>query len=74
MSEFHADHDYPTPWFVTDVDAPALTDAAAFAAYVASVLSERDETAGRADWFVPMTTLWWAEGQQMLGRRPSATI
>jgi predicted acetyltransferase len=68
VSEFRADRDYPVPWFVTDVDPPALTDATAFAAYVARVLGERDEAAGRAEWFVPMTTLWWAEGEQMLAR------
>ena len=68
VSEFHADRDYPTPWFVNDVDPLALTGTVAFAAYVRRVLSERDETVGRADWFVPMTTLWWAEGDEMLGR------
>lgn len=68
VSEFHEDHDYPTPWFVNDVDPPALTDTAAFAAYVTRVLSERDGAARRADWFVPMTTLWWAENDEMLGR------
>ncbi|MGW1169701.1 GNAT family N-acetyltransferase [Streptomyces sp. NPDC002550] len=67
MSEFHDDHGFPTPWFIDDVDPLALTETAAFAAYVTRVLSERDETAGRADWFVPMTTLWWLEGDQMLG-------
>ncbi|MDQ0904808.1 GNAT family N-acetyltransferase [Streptomyces canus] len=68
VAEFRADRDYPTPWFASDVDSPALTGTAAFATYVTRVLSERDEAAGRADWFVPMTTLWWAEGDQMLGR------
>jgi hypothetical protein len=62
VSEFREDHGYPTPWFVNDVDPPALTDTAAFATYVTRVLGERDEVAGRANWFVPMTTLWWAEG------------
>ena len=63
VNEFHADHVYPTPWFVKDVDPSALTDTTAFATYVTRVLSERDETAGRAAWFVPMTTLWWAADQ-----------
>ncbi|WP_208903973.1 GNAT family N-acetyltransferase [Streptomyces incarnatus] len=45
-----------------------LTGTAAFNTYVTRLLSERDEAAGRADRFVPMTTLWWAEGDQMLGR------
>lgn len=53
---------------LSDVDLPALTDTAAFTTYVKRVLSEQDEAAGRADWFVPMTTLWWAESDQMLGR------
>ncbi|WP_171162736.1 GNAT family N-acetyltransferase [Streptomyces sp. I05A-00742] len=68
VSEFHADRDCPTPWFVNDVDPAALTDAAAFASYVTRVLSERDEATRKADWFVPMTTLWWTEGDRMLGR------
>jgi predicted acetyltransferase len=68
VAEFRADRDYPVPWFVTDVDPQALVDAAAFAAYVARVLSERDDAAVRPSGFVPMTTLWWAEGDQMLGR------
>lgn len=68
VREFHEDHVYPTPWFIKDVDPLALADTAAFAAYVTRVLSERDDAAGRADRFVPMTTLWWAEGDQMLGR------
>ncbi|MGR6968036.1 GNAT family N-acetyltransferase [Streptomyces cynarae] len=68
VTEFRQDRDTPVPWFVTDVDPPALTDARAFNAYVARVLGERDETAAPWDGFVPMTTLWWAEGDQMLGR------
>ncbi|MFE0173287.1 GNAT family N-acetyltransferase [Streptomyces sp. NPDC059002] len=68
VAEFRADRDYPTPWFVNDVDPPALTDATAFTAYVTRLLGEQDEAAGRAEWFVPMTTLWWVEGDQMLGR------
>ncbi|MDG4862229.1 GNAT family N-acetyltransferase [Streptomyces sp. T-3] len=66
LVEFRADRDYPVPWFVTDVDPAALTDVAAFDAYVARLLSER-HTPYR-DGFVPMTTLWWAEGDHMLGR------
>lgn len=68
VTEFHADPDFPLPWFVKDVDPPALSDQAAFAAYVSRVLSERTEAVARADRFVPMTTLWWAEGAQLLGR------
>jgi predicted acetyltransferase len=68
IAEFRADRDFPTPWFVTDVEAQALTDAAGFAAYVARVLSERESAAGRAEWFVPMTTLWWVHGDEVLGR------
>ncbi|AZM51304.1 GNAT family N-acetyltransferase [Streptomyces sp. WAC 01529] len=71
VAEFRADRDYPTPWFVTDVDAAALADADAgadaFGAYVARLLAERHEAGVRAG-FVPMTTLWWAAGDQMLGR------
>jgi predicted acetyltransferase len=69
VAEFRQDCDTPLPWFVTDIDPSALTDAAAFDAYVTRLLGERDETAAtRWDGFVPMTTLWWAEGDKMLGR------
>ena len=69
MAEFHSDQEYSAPWFVTDVDPEALTDdTAAFEAYVARVLSEREEPASGRTGFVPMTTLWWAEDDQMLGR------
>lgn len=67
VAEFHADRAYPVPWFVTDIEPAALTDAAAFDVYVARVLRERDERHVRPGW-VAMTTLWWAEGDQMLGR------
>lgn len=66
--EFQADRDYPVSWFVRDIDPPALTDAAAFAAYVARLLSEREEAVARARAWVPMTTLWWVEDGRMLGR------
>ncbi|MBO1417888.1 GNAT family N-acetyltransferase [Streptomyces sp. FH025] len=69
VAEFHAEGPgRPVPWFVTDVDPPALTDAEAFAAYVARVLAERTEAAARPDARVPMTTLWWTEGDRVLGR------
>lgn len=68
VAEFHQDRGTPLPWFVADVDPPALTDTPAFDAYVARVLGERDEAAARWDGFVPMTTLWWAEGDRVLGR------
>ncbi|GAA3472240.1 GNAT family N-acetyltransferase [Nonomuraea roseola] len=66
--EWRADRDYPVPWFVTDVDPPALVVPSAFDAYVARLLRERDEAADRAPGFVPMTTLWWTDGEHMLGR------
>lgn len=68
VAEFREDSDYPVPWFVTDVEPPALTGTTAFDAYVTRLLGERKEVAGRWAGFVPMTTLWWAEGGQMLGR------
>jgi len=67
-AEFRADVSYPVPWYVTDIDPLALTDPAAFSAYVDRVLRERDEATPRPAHFVPMTTLWWADGDQMLGR------
>lgn len=67
MAEFH-ELGHPVPWFVTDVDPAALTDPTAFAGYVARVLAERTEAGMRPDAAVPMTTLWWAEGDRLLGR------
>jgi predicted acetyltransferase len=67
-AEFRADHEYPVSWFIDDIDPPALTDTSAFAAYVARLLSEREEATARITGFVPMTTLWWAEDDRMLGR------
>ncbi|MFI6928468.1 GNAT family N-acetyltransferase [Nonomuraea spiralis] len=67
VAEFRADRDFPVPWFVQDVDPEALTGRAGFAAYVARLLGERTE-AGVRDGFVPMTTLWWADGERFLGR------
>ncbi|NUW38640.1 GNAT family N-acetyltransferase [Nonomuraea rhodomycinica] len=67
VAEFRADRAYPPSWFVGDVDPPALTDPDAFEAYVARVLGERSQ-AGTREGFVPMTTLWWADGDRFLGR------
>jgi predicted acetyltransferase len=68
VAEFRADATHPVPWFITDIDPVALTDLAAFSAYVEHVLRERDEAAPRPAHFVPMTTLWWADGAEVLGR------
>ncbi|MFD8780717.1 GNAT family N-acetyltransferase [Kitasatospora sp. NPDC059599] len=68
VAEYRADPGRPVPWFVTDVDPPALTDAAAFDAYVTRLLAERTEAGARPDAAVPMTTLWWADGTDLLGR------
>ncbi|MFE3453732.1 GNAT family N-acetyltransferase [Nonomuraea sp. NPDC059194] len=68
IAEWNADRDFPLPWFVTDVDPGALSLPSAFDAYVARLLSEREETTIRPAGFVPMTTLWWAEGDRLLGR------
>ncbi|MFC4111724.1 GNAT family N-acetyltransferase [Nonomuraea zeae] len=67
VAEFRSDRDYPVPWFVKDVDPQALEDSRAFEAYVARVLGERTQDGVRSG-FVPMTTLWWADGDQFLGR------
>jgi predicted acetyltransferase len=67
-AEFRADASYPVPWFITDIDPLALIEPDAFRAYVDRVLRERDEATPRPAHFVPMTTLWWADGDQMLGR------
>jgi hypothetical protein len=40
VAEFRADRDYPVPWFVDDVDRPALSDQAAFDAYLARLRSD----------------------------------
>jgi predicted acetyltransferase len=68
VDEFHADQDYPTPWFVTDVDPAARESAEAFESYVRRVLDERREEHARATGWVPMTTLWWAEDGVFLAR------
>ncbi|SDK85020.1 Predicted acetyltransferase [Nonomuraea maritima] len=67
VAEFRADHDYPVPWFVDDVDPQALVDPAAFEAYAARVVNERTASGVRPG-LVPMTTLWWVDGEQFLGR------
>jgi predicted acetyltransferase len=67
VKEFRADQDYPVPWFVEDVDPQALVDPAAFEAYTVRVINERTASGVRPG-FVPMTTLWWADGEQFLGR------
>ena len=67
VKEFHADTDYGLSWFVNDIDEEALSDEAGFDAYVARLLAE-DTVAGTRPGFVPMTTLWWTEGEEMLGR------
>jgi predicted acetyltransferase len=67
VAEHRADRDFPVPWFVTDIDEPALTDATAFRAYVERLLGERADIP-RAPRLVPQTTLWWVEGEQVLGR------
>ncbi|MFC7387799.1 GNAT family N-acetyltransferase [Sphaerisporangium rhizosphaerae] len=66
LAEFRADPDHPVPWFVDDVDPRALVDSAAFEAYTARVLGERNPSGVRPG-FVPMTTLWWADGEHFLG-------
>jgi predicted acetyltransferase len=67
VAEFRADTDYPVPWFVDDVDPQALVDPAAFEAYTARVLGERNPSGVRPG-FVPMTTLWWVDRERFLGR------
>ena len=39
-----------------------------FAEYVQALLRDRDEDAPRRPGWVPCTTLWWADGQEFLGR------
>jgi predicted acetyltransferase len=68
VAEFHADRDFPVPWFVTDIPPRALTDEPGFTAYVLRLLTERQEEAPRPPGFVPMTTLWWVEEDRFLGR------
>jgi predicted acetyltransferase len=68
VAEFRADRDFPVPWYVTDVPPAALTDEPGFAAYVRRLLAEPREESPRPAGFVPMTTLWWVEQDQFLGR------
>lgn len=69
IAEFRADTAYPQSWFVRNLDEDAREgDEAAFARYVERVRDEvREDVALAANW-VPMTTLWWAEGEEFLGR------
>ena len=68
VAEFHADRDFPVPWYVAALPPAALTDESGFAAYVAGLLAERQEETPRPAGFVPMTTLWWVEDDRFLGR------
>ncbi|MCC9305617.1 GNAT family N-acetyltransferase [Kitasatospora sp. RB6PN24] len=68
VAEFRADRANPPSWFVEDIEPAALTDPAAFDRYVARVLAERDERTARPAGIVPMTTLWWAGGDDFIGR------
>ncbi|MFC4035454.1 GNAT family N-acetyltransferase [Streptomyces polygonati] len=43
-------------------------DPAVFAEYVAALLADGDPDRPRTDGRVPCTNLWWAEGDEMLGR------
>ena len=69
IAEFRADTAYPPSWFVENVDPEALTgDEAAFERYAERVRSETQEETARANKWVPTTTLWWASGEEFLGR------
>lgn len=67
IAEFLADDDFPLSWFVGDIEPRVLTDRRAFDGYVRRVLGERNE-GGIAEGFVPMTTLWWVDGDRWIGR------
>lgn len=47
---------------------PRWRDPAGFAAYVERVRAQADPATPRPDGFVPSWTLWWAEGDEYLGR------
>jgi predicted acetyltransferase len=68
LAEFRADREFPLPWYVKDVESEVLSDPAAFDRYIARLLDERGPLGVRQLGFVPMTTLWWAEDDRMLGR------
>jgi predicted acetyltransferase len=67
VKEFQDDREYGLSWFVTDIEDEALYDEAAFERYVARLLAEGTEAGARAG-FVPASTLWWTEGEEVLGR------
>ncbi|WP_346111824.1 GNAT family N-acetyltransferase [Nonomuraea maheshkhaliensis] len=67
VAEFRVDPDYPVPWYIDDVDPQALVAPEAFEAYTARVVDERNSWGVRPG-FVPMTTLWWVDREQFLGR------
>ncbi|WP_255946621.1 hypothetical protein [Streptomyces odontomachi] len=54
VSEFHEDRDCATPWFVRDIEPPALTDAAAFAASLAKPACPVRRTLGASGPAVPL--------------------
>jgi predicted acetyltransferase len=56
------------PRWADDVDVEQLTDAAAFAAYVAGQRAQAQDDAIRPTGWVPATHLWWVDGSQFLGR------
>jgi len=67
VREFH-DHAEPVPWFVAEVTAERLEAPGAFDHYVDGLLAEQREDAPRRPGFVPVTTLWWVDGEEFLGR------
>jgi predicted acetyltransferase len=68
VAEFQADDEFPVPWFVTVMPPETLAGGSGFAAYVTALLAEREEETPRPAGFVPMTTLWWVEDDEFIGR------
>ena len=66
VREFHALGGEPP--YVARLDADVLADPAEFAKYVAELIAGKDEETPRPAGYVPMTTLWWVDDPQFIGR------
>lgn len=66
VREFHAAAAEPP--YVTRLDADVLADQAEFGKYVDELIAGRYEESPRPAGYVPMTTLWWTDGPEFLGR------
>jgi predicted acetyltransferase len=67
IREYQASH-AAAPSHVVALDPDRLTQPRDFADYVGRLLARQYEDTPRPPGWVPDTTLWWADGQEFLGR------